>query len=229
MEDDYDTPRDYREKPKRGKQCIYATWAVIYGILGFFLVLPALAAVVFGHMALARIERSEGRLRGVRLAVAALAMGYTVLLIVSAVLVIFVVDRIAPSEHPSETRPATAVASGKTTPAENRTTETNAAPITSMPVTPTTDTSDTLELKLPTTGPAVVPAPQWNQPNLVVCVRELEAFDPRDPKKSIGRFGVNTPLIIGDKDEASGKYRVTFKPSKGPEIHGLCNAADLGR
>jgi hypothetical protein len=248
---DYESPPSFgEEQPLRLKRCLYAIWAVIYGVLGllllvpagviissgslpilfhvvlgFVLLLPSCAAAVCGHLALSRIRESDGRLRGTRWATTGLAMGYAVLLVVIAGLANVIVER---STSPGGAAATTAGGDGSagTLPPSG---DTNQTVATTKPASTNNEDAGTLLLNLPAGGPAVVPSPQGNEPNLVICVREIEAFDPKNPSKSIGRFGVNTPLVIGEKDPASGKYRVIFKTSRGAEIKGLCNAADLGK
>lgn len=58
------------------QHCGHATWAMISGILGFIMCFPSIIAIVLGHMALNRIDKSKQALTGKGQAIAGLVMGY---------------------------------------------------------------------------------------------------------------------------------------------------------
>lgn len=78
-------------------------------------------------------------------------------------------------------------------------------------------------------GSGVVSAGQANQTNLVICLREIAAFNPSRPSIQIGNFLKDTPLAIGPKDALSGMYYVTYQPKNGKPVRALCRAEDLGK
>jgi type II secretory pathway pseudopilin PulG len=61
---------------------------MISGILGLIFFLPAIAAIILGHMSRSEIRNSNGRLRGNGLATAGLIMGYGVFAFLPFVLII---------------------------------------------------------------------------------------------------------------------------------------------
>lgn len=56
--------------------------------LFFFLFLPAILAVIFGHIALGQIKHSAGRLKGKGLAIAGLVLGYMEVAMIPVILII---------------------------------------------------------------------------------------------------------------------------------------------
>ncbi len=56
--------------------------SMICGIAGFFLILPAIVAIILGHLSLGEIKRSLGRMTGKGMAIAGLVMGYFVAVLV---------------------------------------------------------------------------------------------------------------------------------------------------
>lgn len=68
-----------------------------------------------------------------------------------------------------------------------------------------------------------------SQPNVVVTLKDIDAFSPTNPNQLIGRFNKDTRLSVGSKDLISGKYFVVYEPKGGKPITALCKAEDLGR
>jgi hypothetical protein len=68
-----------------------------------------------------------------------------------------------------------------------------------------------------------------NQPNVVICNRDIEAFNPANASLFIGKFLKESQLTIGSKDPSSGMYFVTFKQKDGSIIRALCRAEDVGK
>ena len=64
-----------------------AIGSLICGLLPFFLLTP-IAAIVLGHMALAQIKRSAGRLKGSGMAIAGLVLGYGCVAFLPIILII---------------------------------------------------------------------------------------------------------------------------------------------
>jgi hypothetical protein len=87
-------------------------------------------------------------------------------------------------------------------------------------------------LTLPKTTVVVKPSstsPVANQSNMIVCLKDVDAYSPTNSTHVIGKFGKNTKLTIGSKDPVSGKYHVTFQPPTGQPINVLCKAEDVGK
>jgi type II secretory pathway pseudopilin PulG len=80
--------------------------SLVLGIFGFFSVLPAIPAIILGHLSLSDIKKSLGRLRGRRMAITGLVLGYgglvatipIVLILAAIVLPRMVKGRIAADE-----------------------------------------------------------------------------------------------------------------------------------
>jgi type IV pilus assembly protein PilA len=72
------------DAPTSGK----ALASMISGIFGFILFVPAIPAVVLGHMSRSEIQKSNGRLKGDGMAVAGMVMGYLVLAMIPVILIL---------------------------------------------------------------------------------------------------------------------------------------------
>ncbi len=68
-----------------------------------------------------------------------------------------------------------------------------------------------------------------SQSNIVVCTREVNAYDPTNPPKLLGKFLKDSTLQLGAKDPVSGMVPVVYKQEKGPDIRALCTPQDVGR
>jgi len=68
-----------------------------------------------------------------------------------------------------------------------------------------------------------------DKPNVVVCTRDLDAFDPALPSALLGKFLKDSLLTIGEKDAASGLISVTYQDKDGNVTRALCKPQDLGR
>ena len=64
-----------------------AIGSLVCGLFPFF-ILPSIAAVVLGHMALSQIKRSAGRLKGSGMAIAGLVLGYGSVAVIPIILII---------------------------------------------------------------------------------------------------------------------------------------------
>lgn len=73
--------------PTRPKISPLAVAAAVAAVLGFLTAAGFFTGVVLGHIALVRIKRSNGRLRGRRLAWAALIISWTPIVLVAVVFV----------------------------------------------------------------------------------------------------------------------------------------------
>ena len=60
--------------------CVLAIWSLVLGVIGFCAGIPAVGAVLCGHVGLSRIKRSGGGLSGAGWAIAGLILGYLGLL-----------------------------------------------------------------------------------------------------------------------------------------------------
>jgi hypothetical protein len=74
--------------PARPKVSPLAVAAAVCAVLGFLNAAGFFAGVVFGHLALGRLKRSNGRLRGRRLALAAVFVSWTPIVLVAVVFVL---------------------------------------------------------------------------------------------------------------------------------------------
>lgn len=77
-------PAASSDAPTSGK----ALGSMISGILGLILFVPAIAAVILGHLSRAEIRKSNGRLQGNGMAIAGLVMGYMTLASLPFILII---------------------------------------------------------------------------------------------------------------------------------------------
>jgi hypothetical protein len=68
-----------------------------------------------------------------------------------------------------------------------------------------------------------------NKPNVVICTRDVDAYNPTNSLQLIGKFHKDTQLTIGSKDVLSGKYYVFYDQPNGKKITALCKAEDLGK
>jgi len=67
-----------------------------------------------------------------------------------------------------------------------------------------------------------------DRPDVVICLREIEAFDPKNGKL-IGKFKKDTKLHVGLKDSVTGKYFVVYEQPGGKLFTALCKSEDLGK
>lgn len=74
--------------PTRPKTSPLAVAAAVCAVLGFLSGAGFLAGIVLGHVALRRIKRSNGRLGGRRLALAAVFVSWTPIVLVAVVFVL---------------------------------------------------------------------------------------------------------------------------------------------
>lgn len=54
----------------------YAIAALVLGIFGWLYAVPAILAVIFGHIAITKVKRSQGWVIGKGMAIAGLVLGY---------------------------------------------------------------------------------------------------------------------------------------------------------
>jgi len=94
--------------PPPRKTCGLAIASLVLGIVSVPMMcccgaglVAAILAIVFGHLAIGQIRRSEGRLDGKGMAVAGLVMGYIGLLLHIAVAIIFIAISICGHMNPN--------------------------------------------------------------------------------------------------------------------------------
>lgn len=67
------------------------------------------------------------------------------------------------------------------------------------------------------------------QPNMVICTRDLDAYNPANPTKLLGKFLKGSVIHLSNVDPVTGMVPVVYKQPNGPDIRALCQAKDVGR
>ena len=65
---------------------------MITGIFGLIFVLPAIAAIILGHMSRSEIRKSNSQLKGEGMATAGLVMGYRAFAVIPLILIIAILQ-----------------------------------------------------------------------------------------------------------------------------------------
>lgn len=69
--------------------------SLVFGILGFFLYFTSILAIIFGHISLSKINKSNGTLNGKGLAIAGLVTGYITLVMFIGIIAAVVLPKLA--------------------------------------------------------------------------------------------------------------------------------------
>ena len=81
---------------------------------------------------------------------------------------------------------------------------------------------------LPLVLPSSAGVALTTHPGVVVCTRDIDAFNPSNPPQILGKFRKGTVLAVVAKDAASGKISVAYRQPDGKVIRALCRPLDIG-
>jgi len=66
------------------------------------------------------------------------------------------------------------------------------------------------------------------EPVILICPKQVSAYDPKDASRLIGNFLQGSKLEITGSPDSRGMVRVIFRPSEGASVDALCRADELG-